>query len=318
MDLFRPSLARSPAGGAPLHLIVTREPIVPLAALFGDCPHWRFEHCFEHLLEARNAPDILFVPIGGKRVTQSALGRLYAHFETLPDLRPLLAPPGRPRLWISIRTRNRTVQNQAEFIAALAQALAARLGDCEIVLDGHSLPADNDGIVALGDRSNLDIAAADRAVAQDVLRRVAPSVRRRLRLAVGLQTRESLALVRGCAFYVCHHGTVQHKVGWFTAVPGVVHSNEEVLRANPAQSVAAHVEGGTLPVYLPPALVTNVANAAGTAERTALEAELRHDNYYIDVPSACAFITDVSAAVCSPSTPRTLLVALRGWLARWR
>lgn len=284
-------LARQPAiAEADLEVIVTREPILPLAELFSDRPSWQFSHRFEHDLEEANDPQTLFVPVGGKRVTRSAQARLFGALGRRKELAPFMARPARPRFWLSIRTRNRTVQNQVEFLVAVVRMLVARYPDSEVVLDGHSLPADNDAIVALGDVSNIEFAQADREVAVAVYDALDARSRQCITIAVGLETAASLALARHCDFYVCHHGTVQHKVGWFAPVPGVAHSNAEIARANPAPSVAGHVEGGVMPVYLPPEVLRDVRS--DDLPRTALQNELRHDNYVVDVTAACAVIVD--------------------------
>ncbi|UFN50563.1 hypothetical protein LPC08_08085 [Roseomonas sp. OT10] len=296
-----------------LDLVVTHEPLGPIRGLFADCQGWTVTHCFEHALEELNAPGRLFVPLGGALVTRGARERLFRHVAALPGTAPLPRHPRGWRFWISIRTRNRTAANQIEFLTALCQALGAAYPGCEVILDGHSLAEDNDRLMALGDRSNLAIAAADLAVADAV----AAGLRRRRRVrvtkAVGLRISQSLTLARGCDFYVCHHGTVQHKIGWFTDVPGIAHSNREITLADPAPSVAGHVEGGVAPVYLPERLIGELGPRV---EGDALAAELRHDGYVVTaLEEACAFIV-AEAGRHVPPAPPGLWQRLRGRLRR--
>ena len=154
------------------------------------------------------------------------------------------------------------------------------------MLDGHSLSEDDYRLVELGDSSNHAIAAADADVAAKVTNRL---VHRNSKIyqTAGRPLSEALALARTCDFYVCHHGTVQHKIGWFTCVPGVVHANTRVAQSKPALSVAAQTEGGQPPSYLPAELIEDEAsNAHG-----ALADALRHENYTIvSVDEACRFV----------------------------
>lgn len=276
-----------------LDLVVTHEPLGPVRSIFADCPGWTVSYCFENRLEELNAPGRLFVPLGGTLVTRGVRERLFRHFATLPGHQPVSPHPRGRRFWISIRTRNRTADNQIAFLSALCRALAKAYPDCEIVLDGHSLAEDDDRLVALGDRSNAAIAAADEAVADavtDDLRRHHCPVQ--VTKAIGLRISQSLMLARSCDFYVCHHGTVQHKIGWFTDVPGIAHSNREITLDNPAPSVAKHVEGGILPVYLPERFIGELEPRLDTG---ALAAELRHDSYVVKDPAAAsAFIVKVA------------------------
>jgi hypothetical protein len=65
----------------------------------------------------------------------------------------------------------------------------------------------------------------------------------------GLTIVEALRIARGIDYYVCHEGSIQHKVGWFHVKPGTVHS------PNGGPTLASWykrcVEGGARPTMLP-------------------------------------------------------------------
>src|SRR5207248_665017 len=66
----------------------------------------------------------------------------------------------------------------------------------------------------------------------------------------GLHLPEAISVAGACNLYLCHGGTLQHKIAWFHSVPGVVHTaphdHEYALRS------AKAIEGAVTPELLPP------------------------------------------------------------------
>ncbi|AGU47942.1 hypothetical protein VAPA_1c08220 [Variovorax paradoxus B4] len=269
------------------NVVVMQEPLGPLAELFDDCPNWKIRYVHSSRVQQLNCRDTLFVQLAGMLVTEGAKARVFKYVERAVDLPEAVVrrnPAG--RFWLSIRTRNRTITNQVQFLTELANSLIEEYPGCDIVLDGHSLSEDDYRLVELGDSSNHAIAAADADVAAKVIKRLVQRDSKIYQTA-GRPLSEALALARTCDFYVCHHGTVQHKIGWFTWVPGVAHANTRVTRSKPALSVAAQTEGSPPPSYLPVELIEDEASNA----RSALADALKHENYTIvSVDEACRFV----------------------------
>jgi hypothetical protein len=280
------AVAADGLGDRPLDVLALREPLGPVAELFDDCRSWSVNYCHPSRVQQLNRAGMLFVPLGGWLVTRGARERVFRWIDRQEGRR---RPPAKHgvRFWLSVRTRNRTVENQVEFLAALANALIARFGGCEIVLDGHSLSEDEERQFELGDRSALAIVAADRQVIDAVVERL--DLRGAIVIeSVGCRIGEAIDLARSCDFYVCHHGTVQHKIGWFVEVPGVVHCNRQVTLSRPAEFVAMQVEGAVVPTYLPEHFIDDMKrDVAGGA----VQESLQHGNYTItDVAGACEFV----------------------------
>ncbi len=281
-----------------LTILVTHEPLGPLTAMFAERGEWAISYCPEHELEQRNRPGVLWVPLGGARVTRAALARLFGHIRPVEN--SWLKSSDGPRIWISLRTRNRTPVNQVEFVVNLARTLGERFPGCVIVLDGHSFAEDYGRAAALGDRSHFEFVGADSWIAQEIISRAVGCPGVQFIDAVGLKITRSLALARTCDFYVCHHGTVQHKIGWFTDVPGVAHCNRGMLELHPGGAVASQVEGGVAPHYFPPEFVRDEA----APDPSTMHAALMHDNYEIlDLPRACEFVADHVAAALPADAP---------------
>ena len=192
-----------------------------------------------------------------------------------------------PVLWLSVRTRNRTATNQRDMLAALGRAFLDRFPKGAIVIDGHSFPFDYEREPSYVKDIAESVCAEDMAEASPLADLLQPAGgETRVFLAVGLKINESLLLARRANLYVCHHGTVQHKVGWFNAVPGLVHCNRKVLADRPAAWVASKSELALRPTYIPIELVEDVPLEGEKRLKATLT---NQDNYtLVDIPQLVA------------------------------
>jgi hypothetical protein len=71
----------------------------------------------------------------------------------------------------------------------------------------------------------------------------------------GCSLAEGIAHAGYAQFYICHHGTQQHKIGWLYPTPGLVHTNPSITATQPAGWVADQSEIAVAPAYLPIDLV---------------------------------------------------------------
>jgi hypothetical protein len=122
-------------------------------------------------------------------------------------------------------------------------------------------------------------------------------------------------LSRCANVYFCHHGTVQHKIGWFTPVPGVVHCNRAMLAATPAVWVAAQSEIAVPPLYLSPDIIGDADDTAGTGSEFAHL--LRHENYtFMNIPAAVnTFFTHAGDANFKASREDIMTLTEEAWPA---
>ncbi|GGJ44835.1 hypothetical protein [Neoroseomonas lacus] len=302
------------AGVATLDIIAIYEPLGRVQEIFPEQKCWSVTRKWAHETEGLNRVGVLFVPLGGSLVTASMQERLAQYIKRTVNARFLARPPNRTRFWISIRTRNRTATNQVELISGLCQAIAGQYPGCEIVLDGHSLPDDMHRLRAAGESVPMEAIDSDREILNAVKAATASRhVKCSIIDGVGLNILESIAIASTCAFYVCHHGTVQHKIGWFAPVPGVVHCNAETLRTHPAGWVADNAEGAVLPSYIPLELVEDVL---GDVSGDPQQRELRHGNYrIIDLPGFNRFVLERMAEVIAPTKKAE---ETRRWYEFWR
>ena len=229
----------------PLPYRETHAPLGPIAPLVSDAD-WLIS---ADAGEPSGTEDLRF-RVGSIRLGAPTQTRILDHArarrtERTEAIRRRVA--GRPVLWCSVRTINRSAGNQTVFLAELA-ARAAALG-AVVMLDGFSMPE--------GQTS-----AGKAALVADNIDRVAAALDAVQRLAVeagadpdalidinGVSLLEALDLGDLASFYVCHAGTLQHKLAWFRPVPGVV-----LEHLNPEQTTDWYhrcVEGSILPHWLP-------------------------------------------------------------------
>lgn len=261
--------------------ITTHEPFGSIARIFPEIADADMHQTSDALLPSYNQQGRVFVALGGIKIHESLVKRLLdrpAVPETAQarELDEALSKIAGPILWMSVRTRNRTATNQRQLLAALGGAFLARAPNGAIVIDGHSVSTDADRPAP----DMMERVKADRVDAASILEDIEaalPAARGRIHFAIGLPIIDSIFLGRRATIYFAHHGTVQHKVGWFTSIPGMVHCNRSVIETNPAQWVAAQSDVAMMPIYLSPDEVRDVV----AEEKGEYDHLLKVDNYTI-------------------------------------
>ena len=155
--------------------------------------------------------------------------------------------------WISVREPNRTITNQEEFFVNLAISILQEFPKSKIIFDGYSIPED----INLPNRHEAKLIEISIQIEHDLIERIIKTISLKQGLkssdilfnCSGLRILDSIALAQLATFYVCHHGTIQHKIGWFTETPGYVHSNSEILKLLPGDYIARQGEKLKTPHY---------------------------------------------------------------------
>ena len=155
--------------------------------------------------------------------------------------------------WISVREPNRTIANQEEFLVNLAISILQEFPKSKIIFDGYSIPED----INLPNRHDVKLIEISIQIEHGLIEQIIKKISAKQELessdilfnCSGLRILDSIALAQLVTFYVCHHGTIQHKIGWFTETPGYVHSNSEILKLLPGDYVAGQGENLKTPHY---------------------------------------------------------------------
>lgn len=267
-------------------MIVTHQPLGPIKEIFPELAAHALTHIYDFNLEATvNAPGAVFAPVGGSFITAGLVRRLMAYSEARlsPECRKIseaLSLVGGPVLWISVRTRNRTPVNQHALLAALGQSFLEAVPNGGIIIDGFSLPVDIEASSPYHRDQDTKVLAEDWVAAEALYQALSEkNAQANVHIAVGLPIADSIWLSRKADIYFCHHGTVQHKIGWFTDTPGIVHCNKRTILENPSPWVFAQSAVAVRPVYINIRFVDDIDERIGAD--VDLSSLLRHENYTI-------------------------------------
>ncbi len=267
-----------------LEMIAVHESLGPLKELFCELSNVNIVNITDPMLESCNSPGALLFPVGGQIITTSLIQRIINFSETkiaprCAELRDVLAIADGPILWISVRTRNRTVTNQREMLTELGRSFMERFPKGIIVIDGFSFAANYEQAPSYTRATADEVYAEDKVEATLLAKELQKGyVDRRVFVAVGFKINDSILLAREADIYICHHGTVQHKIGWFNGVPGLVHCNRMVLASRPSAWVASKSEIAIPPLYVP---IEFVRDAALDADKKIKATLPNQDNYTI-------------------------------------
>jgi hypothetical protein len=103
----------------------------------------------------------------------------------------------------------------------------------------------------------------------------------------GISLAEAAYVGSVCNYYVCHAGTLQHKIAWLHNIPGFIHSPPVGNPSARAKWYADQVEGGIPPDTLPQQFVVATEISPNVRDVS------RNSNYLIrDVPAAVDFIME--------------------------
>jgi hypothetical protein len=234
-------------------ILLAHEPILPFRKLFDWASVSRISPISREALHGHRARlhDGTLFAAGSTRISLAARERVTQRCRNAGGAVP--APePGVIRLWLSLRALYRRPVNQIETFVALLQGLSRCGPRFEVLLDGYSLPQD----IEVPGRYDIDRERGNRAevivMARDLVARCRGWAGGPTLIDItGCGIVESIAYAASAQYYICHHGTQQHKIGWLYAVPGLIHANPSIVATQPAGWVADQSEGALPPAYLP-------------------------------------------------------------------
>jgi hypothetical protein len=280
----------------PAQLISTHEPLASMPLLFPELAHWNNYRVPDWELEAVNKKHQMTLPVGGSFIQKKLVDRILNYVEARPKSESAQRIIARakitdgPILWMSIRTRNRTAANLNEALIAIGKRFLADYPQGFIILDGHSVGYDFATNPGVDKSAQLETVKSDMQTAERVAEAFVTSGdgASPVELAIGLDIAETIYLAQLAGFYFCHHGTVQHKIGWFTSCPGIVHTNVRTTEGAPAPYVKGQSEVADLPVYVPLELIKETDS---TDSESDVESVLKLENYKFDDISALVQFT---------------------------
>jgi len=248
--------------------LVLREPLGPIEQIFPEIPAERIERkdstsdLFYEILAngyfvVRVGDDYLASDLASRVAKISSAncspGTLERVRETSGKYHPLL--------WVGIRVGNRAWADQIDGLSNVIASLHEEFPRLGVVFDGFSLPADKSvqssdeqGYSSILDQEN------------EIVRGIVEKLRRRkvttgIVNIIGRSIFDANVWAHAIDVYVSPHGSLQHKVGWFTNKHGIVHTNQTLLQT-PAKYIWESVENGIPPRYIDSASVTDIQSAS--------------------------------------------------------
>jgi hypothetical protein len=242
---------------------IAAEPLGPIERMFPEIEPRRIaRQPVPEIIETALKNNFFLVRPGGKVVNDDVVDRVYrvAVENSSPEALQAAETFRKnhwPILWATIRTDTRSWISQAEGIAAIANKPKRGYPNLALVIDGYAVPYQKPHI---DPEIQARLIREEQAVARKIQDRLDPAIE--VRVQVGQPIFASVLYTRAMDGYLAHHGSLQHKIGWLSNKPGVVHSNTQVLSRNVRQYAAFWSrENGIPPVYLDPRWVTDVAGA---------------------------------------------------------
>lgn len=150
-----------------------------------------------------------------------------------------------PIVWIGLRVGDKVWVNQAAGLAQVIDLIVPLYPEALFVLDGFSLP---DGAETVPEKWHAAVQALQ-AVAEAVRSQTAhPGAVHSL---VGNRLSESVLWAQAAHAYFTPLGSSQHKVGWFSAAPGLVYTSKLLAGTPPARRQGSwEAEGSPVPRFL--------------------------------------------------------------------
>ncbi len=163
-------------------------------------------------------------------------------------------------LWVSLKTRGAVAHRLEEFIVELIKQLKSKQCTPMLILDGFSIQHGESSDARYYGLTIQELIAEEKILAaqiKELLHSKGCTVE--IIEAIGLPLLSSINLARFADFYICHQGTVQHKIGWtYWNTPGIVHSNLTRWRSGIHEWGGM---GGKAPTWMPKEAIAEYQDA---------------------------------------------------------
>lgn len=262
-------------------IYATWEPITPLHKLTKLTTEGRYcKVSADSLMENRGFSSRILFALGSTKMSLETKRRIRQQVRSTS-----ICKEESFVVWISIRNTHRYPLNQIETYSNLIHKLYHLPFDLKIILDGYSIADDIEVDFRYHAELQRRLSFEASRLAGQLISLLDVNIREDNFIidATRLTIPESIALAAEADFYICHHGTQQHKIGWIYDVPGIIHAPPSVLRNDPAGWTADQSEGSVLPYYIP---LEFVADEGGDQNDTPDHSK----NYiFVDIDGFCEY-----------------------------
>ena len=252
---------------ARISISASDEPIGPLGDVFPQLAGCEIVSDISDDASGVTADNPISVRVGSRLVTERLRQRVrdyaerHAQAVATHPARHLLATAW-PRIWISTRTGWRTAANFDALFLALVPRVFRAYPRAAMFMDGFSFPLGFFDDPRTADRRDSFVSRATETevviteLKSKVKEQFGTELADRICSISGIDLMSAIALGAACDYYICHFGTLQHKIGWIHDIPGMMHGPSSSrtdgfsLRWHRTQ-----VEGGVAPDAIPSRLI---------------------------------------------------------------
>ncbi|MBE9039620.1 hypothetical protein IQ235_02265 [Oscillatoriales cyanobacterium LEGE 11467] len=201
-----------------------------------------------------------------------------------------------PFFWVSIRTGSRTWISQVDGVVKIIKNLLNEFPELAVVIDGFSLPGTDKKKVNL---QWQEIISREQKIVQEITSLLPSTVK--VYNTVGCPLYESIVWAHNIDFYLTHHGTIQHKVGWTANKPGVVHTNTTILKLPLLSKPGTwERENGIVPVFVPERYVVDIDDKVRLRGRV-IEKPSQASNYECDWRGVYKEVLKIAKSIENPN-----------------
>lgn len=155
--------------------------------------------------------------------------------ETASRLKEEIIRDGVPVLGISLRTNNRRWKSLNSGISSLINSLVASGLNFTVVFFGFSVP-ETEAVSGFSNQIQNELNAASEISSN------CPGVK--FRNLIGTSLWDCLSIAGVLKYHITHMGTIQHKIGWFSECPGIIHGNRQSLESGKSSFQSLHARRG--------------------------------------------------------------------------
>jgi len=272
------------------HIYFCDTPLGELKDLFPEIQASKFTKLSRRMLNQKSlSANELILPYQTVKISQSSIHRINNHLELhsnksfLKSIREKISAYD-ICIWVSVRTGNRVLTNQIELMARLNTEIGKEGLSAIYIIDGYSEPYQ----LSSREKDNYKhIIADENIIIQDLEAIGVPNIS-----LIGQPIQDVISCTALADYYICHSGTLHHKVSWLQDIPGIIHSNEHF--ANLEDDLLPGMkekEWQNIPSRIPLKAISDVIE--NTKDRSGNSLTEKHNNYTLDIDIALEQIISV-------------------------
>lgn len=177
----------------------------------------------ENLNQKMKEESLLFIPFKSHLIKKDYAAYTNAQLDNFFKTKnfPLISVTKNknPNIWLSVRLNSRTVENQVEVLQILINKFIEKYA-ANIFIDGYSLQPNPT-------KEQLAAVEEEKQLVKEIMSSVKQT--EKVHSLIGKKFAYVCFLANKMDYYICHQGSLQHKIAWLNKINGFVHCNNKIL-----------------------------------------------------------------------------------------